>query len=785
VIDVNERLSHKTGGGSRETGGDGDHDGTNATRTDLAGILSAIDLPIVVVGADFTVASFNRPAAVALGLTASHRGRSPRHIGVFTDMTDLEELCAQVMAEGAPCRREIRQDDKWFLFRIAQFPGSSEDRPRGTVITLTNVTAFRASIEQAIHEREFTKAILNTVREPLVVLDADLRVQTANRAFHGMFRVSRDEAYGVPLNALPNHAWDSPAIWPLLKGILSDNGEFKTLEVEHDFPAIGCRTVLIDACRLFREGSSGNLVLLSLRDITERKEAEEALRDSEERYRTLFDSMDEGFCTIEMLFDGDQNPIDYRFLEVNAAFEVQTGIRNARGRLMREVSPDHEQHWFDIFGRIALTGEPARFEQLARELRRWYDVYAFRIGRPEQRQVAVLFNDITKRRKIEQTLREADGKKDEFLATLAHELRGPLAPIGNMLAIMKRADGRADLIEQGLVTMDRQMGHLTRLIDDLLDVSRISRGRIELKKERVELSSVVQMAVEMQRSLAEHAGHEVVVTLPSEPIPLNADPIRLAQVLGNVLNNACKYTPPGGRIELSAELGNGAHESPGALVRIKDSGIGIGPDELDSIFGMFTQVERTRDRSQGGLGIGLTLARRLVEMHGGAVQAFSEGLGRGSEFVIWLPIPSGAPSRQERSASSGTDRPVLTARRILVVDDNEDSAISLATLLSLTGNETHIAHNGLEAVEAAETFRPNIVLLDIGMPRLNGCDTARKMREQPWGRNIVLVATTGWGQEKDRDKSKEAGIDAHMVKPVNFDELITLLASLTEQKAST
>jgi CheY-like chemotaxis protein len=220
-------------------------------------------------------------------------------------------------------------------------------------------------------------------------------------------------------------------------------------------------------------------------------------------------------------------------------------------------------------------------------------------------------------------------------------------------------------------------------------------------------------------------------------------------------------------------------------VRIKDSGIGIGPDELDSIFGMFTQVERTRDRSQGGLGIGLTLARRLVEMHGGAVQAFSEGLGRGSEFVIWLPIPSGAPSRQERSASSGTDRPVLTARRILVVDDNEDSAISLATLLSLTGNETHIAHNGLEAVEAAETFRPNIVLLDIGMPRLNGCDTARKMREQPWGRNIVLVATTGWGQEKDRDKSKEAGIDAHMVKPVNFDELITLLASLTEQKAST
>jgi PAS domain S-box-containing protein len=765
-----------TDGSLSAIAGSGDAARTAAACADLIGILDTVDLPIVVVGRDFTVARFNRPAASALGLTASHLGQSPRAIGIFADLKDLEKLCAQVIADRVPCRREVRHGDRWFLLRIGPYTGG-EDRIGGTVLTLTNMTALRASLEQAIHEREFTKAILNTGIEPQVVLDADLRVQTANRAFYTMFQVSRDEAHGVPLDALPNHAWKALRLWPLLKETLSDNKEFPTLEIEHSFPAVGRRTLLIDARRLTRQGGP-DLILLAFRDISERKQAEEALRDSEERYRMLFTSMDEGFCVVEVLFDDNHNAIDFRLLEVNDAFEKQTGIKDAKGRLVRQIVPALEQHWFDIYGKIALIGEPVRFENHARELHRWYDVFAFRIGPPENRQVAILFNDITERRRIERELREADRRKDEFLAMLAHELRNPLAPLRNMLEIMKRGDCDADLTQQARATMDRQLGHMARLVDDLLDVSRISRGRIELKRERVELASVVYQSVDTCRPLAECANHDVTVSLPPEPIHLDADPVRLAQVFGNLLNNACKYTEAGGRIGLSAELASAGHQPPEVVVKVTDSGIGIPPDKLDSIFEMFTQVDRTLERSQGGLGIGLTLAKRLVEMHGGSVQAFSDGAGRGSEFVVRLPVLIDQQRKQRQAQPTGNQQPAPSARRVLVVDDNPDSAASLAMLLKLAGNETYTAHDGLEAVQAAETFRPDVVFLDIGLPKLNGRDAARRIREQPWGRNMVLVALTGWGQDEDRRRSQEAGFDHHMVKPVDYADLNKLLASL-------
>jgi CheY-like chemotaxis protein len=308
----------------------------------------------------------------------------------------------------------------------------------------------------------------------------------------------------------------------------------------------------------------------------------------------------------------------------------------------------------------------------------------------------------------------------------------------------------------------------------LLDVSRISHGRIELKPERIELASVLYQAVETCRPLSEAAKHEVIVTLPPEPIRVSADPVRLAQVFGNLLNNACKYTESGGRIELSARIESEECRPAEVVVKIKDSGVGIPPDKIESIFGMFTQVDRTLERSQGGLGIGLTLAKRLVEIHGGSVKAFSEGIGRGSEFVVRLPV---LIDQQEPFEPNGHEQTVTPTRRILVVDDNQDSAESLATLLRLSGNETYIAHDGLAAVEAAGTFRPDVVLLDIGMPRLNGRDAAKRIRDQPWGKNMVLVAITGWGQDEDRRKSKEAGFDIHMVKPVDLGLLMKLLAA--------
>jgi two-component system CheB/CheR fusion protein len=386
--------------------------------------------------------------------------------------------------------------------------------------------------------------------------------------------------------------------------------------------------------------------------------------------------------------------------------------------------------------------------------------------------------DITDRKRDEERiyglmtqLKEADNRKDEFLALLAHELRNPLAPLLNMLEIVKRGSGNGDLIEQVRSTLERQLGQMVRLVDDLLDVSRITRSKLELRKIGVELASVIHQSVEVCRPLAERAKHELNVSLPPEPIYLHADPVRLAQVFSNLLNNACKYTEPGGRIWLTAE-----REGSDVVVNVKDTGLGIPPDKLTSIFEMFTQIDRSLERAQGGLGIGLTLVKRLVEMHGGSVAAYSEGQGRGSEFVVRLPILIERP--QTKTPEPTAEKNLAVAHRILIVDDNRDAATSLAMLLKMTGNETQTAHDGLEAVEVAAAFRPELVLLDIGLPKLSGHDACRRIRQQSWGKNMVLVALTGWGQDEDRRQSKDAGFDHHMVKPLDFAALMSLLAEL-------
>jgi len=386
------------------------------------------------------------------------------------------------------------------------------------------------------------------------------------------------------------------------------------------------------------------------------------------------------------------------------------------------------------------------------------------------------FRDITERRRVDNELRQyaadlskSDRRKNEFLAMLAHELRNPLALIRNAVHVLQLTGGNAAAVKSASEMLERQVGQMVRLVDDLLDVSRISRGKTELCKEQVELRSVVNQAVEAARSLVECMEHELTATLPPQPVYLNADPIRLAQVVGNLLNNACKFTNKGGRIWLTVE-----REGEQAVIRVRDNGIGIAADQHSRIFDMFTQVDTSLERSVGGLGIGLMLVKNLVEMHDGMVEVHSAGLGRGSEFVARLPIlVETAKPPPDPTVSEPTP---TTARRILVVDDNRDSAESLAMLLNLMGNETHIAYDGLEAVEAAATVKPDVILLDIGLPKLNGYEACRRIREQPWGRNMVLVALTGWGQEEDRQKSREAGFDGHIVKPVDHAALTKLLA---------
>ncbi len=517
-------------------------------------------------------------------------------------------------------------------------------------------------------------------------------------------------------------------------------------------------------------------------DITRRKQAEEARRQSDARFRTLFESMDEGFCVIEMIFDADSLPADYRFVEVNPAFEAHTGLRDVVGKGMLELAPDHDTFWFEIFGHVALTGEPTRFVNHAKALgNRWFDVYAFRLGDAADLKVAILFSDITARKKAEHEreqlvgqLREQDVRKDEFLATLAHELRNPLAPIRNGLQLMKLARNDGEAVEQARNMMERQVGHLVRLIDDLLDLSRISHGNLELKRERVELSLVVRNAVETSQPLIEQMGHDLSLAVPLVPICVDGDLTRLAQIVSNLLNNAAKYTAPGGRIRLSVEP-----QGSDAVVTVEDNGVGIPAHMLSKIFEIFTQVDRSLERSKGGLGIGLSLVQRLVELHGGSVQARSEGDGRGSAFVVRLPVfPALDGDRRDDGTAAEPVRP-QSRRRILVVDDNQDAATSLAELLRMMGNETETAYDGLAALDVAAAFRPDVTFLDIGLPKLDGHEVCRRIRQQAWGKSMVLFALTGWGQEDDQQRSLAAGFDAHLVKPIFFEDLEALLAGLT------
>ncbi|MBM4439643.1 MAG: response regulator [Candidatus Rokubacteria bacterium] len=373
-------------------------------------------------------------------------------------------------------------------------------------------------------------------------------------------------------------------------------------------------------------------------------------------------------------------------------------------------------------------------------------------------------------------LKEADRRKDEFLATLAHELRNPLAPLRNAAQLLRVKEPADSELRWGRDVIERQVAYLTRLIDDLLDISRITRNKLELRTQRVDLAEIIHGAIESSRPLIEQRGHALTAALPSHPVSLDGDLVRLAQVFLNLLNNAAKYTEPGGRISLTAEL-----EGAEVVVRVKDTGIGIPGDVLPSVFELFFQVDRSLERSQGGLGVGLSLVRRLVELHGGRVEARSDGIGAGSEFTVRLPVLADTPIATQSREAEGDGRTTPAARRILVVDDNRDSADSLAMLLRLTGEDVTTAYDGVEALEAAAHWRPDVVVLDIGMPKLNGYDACRGIRAERWGKGMVLIALTGWGQDQDRRRTEEAGFDAHLVKPVDPDALLALLARLPQR----
>jgi signal transduction histidine kinase len=438
--------------------------------------------------------------------------------------------------------------------------------------------------------------------------------------------------------------------------------------------------------------------------------------------------------------------------------DIDTAIRdrNVYDTVYRTVHPENgEIKWIRAIGgaTYAPDGTPTYFDGIT------VDVSA---QKRDQERLARVLN---REREQARLLEEQDRRKDEFLATLAHELRNPLAPIRTGLQFL-RMGGSGEQATRTHEMMERQLRHLVRLVDDLLDISRITLGKVELKKERVDFRTLLGSAIEATRPLVEAANHELAVRLPADALPLDADPTRLAQVLANLLNNAAKYTPPGGRIQLTAEI-----EASMLVVRISDTGVGIPPDMLSKVFDMFTQVGRSIDQSQGGLGIGLTLVRRLLEMHGGSVEAESAGANAGSTFIVKLPLAE----RAEMPLISAVPTVSQRAHRILVVDDNQDAAESLSMLLTLDGHDTRVANDGESALAAAAEFKPDTVFLDIGLPGMNGYETAHHLR-QAHGDALRIIALTGWGAAEDRRRAQHAGFDGHLVKPVDLALLTATLS---------
>jgi PAS domain S-box-containing protein len=518
--------------------------------------------------------------------------------------------------------------------------------------------------------------------------------------------------------------------------------------------------------------------------LRERHDFEQRLEAKEERYRALFESIDEGFCVLRLVRDEQGNVRDYMFEEANEAFTMHTGIRDAVGKKIGDLAPGHEGQWFQIYDRVARTGEATRFVEEARAMKRWFDVYASRLGGPGSDLVAVLFSDITQRLLAEQDMRrlndelaQANRRKTEFLATLAHELRNPLAPLSNGLHLMRMGASKPELLEKTRQMMERQVQHMVHLVDDLLDVARISTGKVELRRQRTDLKDVVATAVETSASLIESGRHKLQVELPPQPLPMDADPTRVAQVVSNLLNNAAKYTPETGRIALKVEV-----EGNEAVLSVTDTGIGIGPEAIAKVFEMFAQVPSSAGKPQGGLGIGLSLVQSLVALHGGSVSASSPGVGKGSTFTVRLPL---AAASTTGAGNQGASAPATSGQlQVMVVDDNTDAAESLGVLLDIEGHAAHIAHNGAEALQIAQEHPLDVVFLDIGLPDMSGYDVARRLRMLPGLQQTLLVALTGWGTQDDRQRTREAGFDRHLTKPAELPAVEELLRTAALAKRS-
>jgi PAS domain S-box-containing protein len=708
----------------------------------------------------------NRRAVELLGKSAAELvGRCIWDLFPFAVGTELHRECHRAMAEQVPIQLVTLEPTlgRWYECRL-------DPSPERLAITWDDVSERRReseAIRTTSVDAEWSAALLrilaDSIPDPVFVKDAECRLLYANPATAKAIGKPAEQLLGKTDREFYDDPEVSAAILETDRRIM-ESGEAVAVEERIQTPE-GYQ-VFLSTKAPFRDAAGKVLGLVGVaRDITERRRAEEALRESETRYRLLFQNMLDGLAYCRMIYDARGRPEDFVYLEVNRAFGELTGLRDVVGKKASEVFPGiREAHpeLLEAYGRVARSGKSERVELHFEPLARWLTISVYQ---PQPDHFVAVFDDITQRKRAEESLREDDRRKTDFLAVLSHELRNPLAPIRNSTYLLERAASDSDQARRAREVIRRQTEHLTRLVDDLLDVTRISRGKIDLERGRVDLRDIVRKSMDDARSLFERSEIELRLEHAAGPVWVDADPTRIAQVIGNILHNAQKFTPAGGLVTVRLAAADGR-----VRLHVKDTGIGMESGHEERMFEPFAQGQQGIARTKGGLGLGLSLVKSLVEMHGGSVTARSEGTGRGTELVVSLPLAGAEP--REQPAGAVTDGP---PREILVIEDNDDAAETLADLLSLGGHRVRVARTGRSGLALARASKPDVILCDVGLPDIDGYELARAVRADPALKETRLVALTGYAQPEDRERARGAGFDAHVAKPPDPAALARML----------
>ncbi len=694
-------------------------------------------------------------------------------------------------------QRKFDLEDVRVMMSLADFTAAALLQKRTVELLSTNNVlqaeiTERKRVEAALRESEEKyRRLFNSMGEAFALCELiledgkpfDVRILEVNPAHETMTGLTAEKTIGRTIRKLIPDIKDW---WFEIYGRVVLSGE--KIRFENFVPGLN-RWFDIYAYKIEEDNDRKFALIYS--DITGRKQALVELHQSEERYRTLFESIDEGFCVIEMLFDENDKPLDYRFLEINPEFEKQTGLKNAQGKTARELVPNLEEHWFEIYGKVALTGEPVRFENGSFEMNRWFDVYAVRIGQQSSRKVAVIFKDISEakrneveREKIlqrEQTAREtaerANRIKDEFLAVLSHELRSPLNPILGWTRLLRSGKLNEAKTVEALATIERNAQLQTQLISDLLDISRIMRGKLTLNAAPVSLSFVISAALETVQLAAEAKTIQIEVISETNIPQVYGDAGRLQQVIWNLLSNAVKFTPTGGQVEIHLTQANNF-----AQIQITDTGKGINSQFLPYVFEHFRQEDSAITRKFGGLGLGLAIARQITELHGGRIWVESLGENQGATFTVELPLLNAVNNYNVEATDLNIplSSRTLVNKKVLVVDDEPDSRNIVAFVVEQAGAEVIAVSSAVAALQMLSTVPFDILISDIGMPEMDGYALMRQIRQLPTNqaRQIPAIALTAYAGEYDQQQAHIAGFGQHMSKPADPIKLVQCITKM-------